>query len=490
MTHPDFRQAALTGARWTIAARVGLQLLAWPATILVVRLLDTSDYGLFAIAMLVTGFIALFAELGLGVALVQARHLDQHLARMASTLILLLNCVIALIIVVAAPWVALALDNPDVTPVVRVLSIELLISAIATVPAALLERQLRFRDLSLAQIAGGAGGVAATLTAALLDMGVWSLVIGNLTNSLIRSGLQIIFYGAPVWPKRPDWRVIRPMVHVSSHVLASRTLWYWYGQADQIVLARLLPTALLGAYNVAAQLAMLPAGKAMEAVNRVAFPILSRMYADVAEQARVHERLISLLALYAFGACWGLAAVSHEFVDVVLGSKWGAAATPLALLSLIAPLRMLCSLHNTITTAIGSPQSATKELAFAGVLVPCAVSVGAWWNGLAGAAMAWSLVFPLVYLLSNYLTCTAIGRHWWSGLRPLKAPLSAGVAMLASIWLTRQLLDQWPTAAQLAAEIVVGALVYSGLLWIAAPRHLLLDARRLVRDFARLGHPS
>jgi teichuronic acid exporter len=489
VTLPNLRQAALSGARWTISGRVGLQLVTWPATILVMRLLESADYGLFAIAVLVTGFIALFAELGLGVALVQAPQVSKEMARMASTLILILNGAIALTIIVLAPWVAELLDEPDVTPVMRLLTIELLLSALATVPQAMLERDLRFRQISIAQVAGGVIGALTTVAAALLDCGVWSLVLGNLVGALVRSVLQIGYYGGVVWPGRLRLAAIHPMVHVSGHVLAGRALWYWYGQADQLVLARLLHASLLGVYSVAAQLAMLPASKVMEAVNRVAFPILSRMRSGTAELGPTHERLVSLLALYGFGVCWGLAAVSHEFVVLVLGAKWEAAAIPLAMLSLIAPLRMLCSLHNTITTAIGSPQSATRELIVAGLLVPTAVSVGAWWNGLVGASLAWPLVFPFIYLLSNHLTCAAIGRHWWSGLRPLAVPLGAGLFMLAMVWLTRRVLDDMPVAVQLGAEILVGALAYGGMLWMAA-RPLLLEARSLVLELVRPGRSA
>lgn len=485
MSLDKFKQAALTGARWTLAARIGLQLVTWPATILVVRLLEPGDYGLFAIAMLVTGFVTLFAELGLGVALVQAHEVNEETARVASTVILLLNGLVGLTIIVLAPWVADAFHEPDVALVMQVLTIELLLGAFAAVPQAMLERQLQFRQLSLAQMVAGVAGVATTVTAALLDGGVWSLVAGSLVIALVRSVLLIWFHGRLVWPGPLRWSTIRPMVHVSSHVVASRALWYWYGQSDQLVVGRVLHASMLGLYNVAAQLAMLPASKAMEAVNRVAFPILSRIRSDTAALQHTHQRMIGLLALYAFGICWGLGAVAHEFVFLVLGAKWALAATPLTMLSLIAPLRMLCAMHNTVATAVGVPQAATKELALAGLVMPVAFLAGAWWDGLAGASLAWLVAFPAVYLVSNHLTTRALGMRALAGLRPLAAPLAAGLGLLASVWLVRSLTaDRVPLALQLAAEIAAGALAYSGLLWLFA-RPLLLDAQNLLLDLLR-----
>ena len=479
------RQAALTGARWTVASRVGLQLVTWPITIVVMRLLEPGDYGLFAIALLFTGFIALFSELGLGAALVQASVVDEPMARAASTLVLLLNGAVAMAILAVAPWVAGVYETPDVTLVMQVLTLELLFGALAAVPQALLERQLQFRSLSLAHMAGGIAGAATTLTAALFDAGVWALVAGTLVMALVRSGLLIVLYGRLVWPGRVRVATVRPMVRVSSQVLMGRVLWYWYGQADQFVLGKLLHAVQLGFYSVAAQLAMLPVGKAMEAVNRVTFPILSRERANPKSLREMYLRINSVLALYGFGVCWGLAAVAHEFTHLVLGEKWQAATTPLAMLSIIAPLRMLCALNNTTTTAVGAPEAATKELVLAAVMIPLAVSAGAWWGGLAGAATAWLVAFPIVYLVSVRLTCTAVGLATWEGLRPLVAPIFSGGMMIAGVWLVRRTLaPNAPLALLLGAEIVAGASIYAGMMWLIA-RPVVDGAQAFLRDMLR-----
>jgi teichuronic acid exporter len=488
MTRSKLHLAALSGARWTVASRVGLQLLTWPITLIVMRLLEPSDYGLFALAMITTGFVALFSELGLGVALVQARQVDARVERAACAAILALNSIVALVLVLLAPWAADWFNEPELDPVMKVLTLELLVSSFAVVPQALLERQLKFRQLSIALMISGASGSVATLAAAWLGLGVWSFVIGTLTLAAVRSAALIGFHGRIVWPSfRAGFGSIRSMQRFSSHVVASRTLWYWYGQSDQVILGRVLHASMLGFYSVAAQLAALPASKIMEAVNRVALPILARLRDDATELRSTHERLVRLVATYGFALCWGLAAVAPEFVLVVLGEKWRLSIVPLALLSLVAPLRMLCALHNTISTAAGSPQAATKELAFASVLIPSALLAGTWWGGLQGAAVAWVVAFPLVYLVSNALTCAALGSKAWNGLRPLAAPLAAALVMVGGIWLVRhQLAGAHAPLLLLVVELIAGALCYALTLRILAPA-LVREVLSLVSD---LLHPS
>ncbi|HET7524629.1 MAG TPA: oligosaccharide flippase family protein, partial [Burkholderiaceae bacterium] len=352
MTGGDFRQAALSGARWTLAAKIGLQLFTWPVTILVIRLLEPGDYGLLAMAMVTIGFVTLFSEMGLGMALVQADQLDEATARSACAAILACNVALASALVLLAPLAALWFDEPAVVPVMRVLTLELLISALAAVPQAQLERQLRFRQLSIASVCGGVAGASSTLLLAILDFDVWALVFGNLTNALVRSTLLVVFNGAVVWPSLGQGLApVRGLVRFGAQVLAARFLWVWYGQADQFILARLLHASVLGYYNVAAQLAMLPANKAMEIINRVAFPIVSRMHNQRAELQSMHKRLLALVASYAFGTCWGLAALAPELVTTLLGDKWAQATLPLALLAAVAPLRMFSALNNTVTSA-------------------------------------------------------------------------------------------------------------------------------------------
>jgi O-antigen/teichoic acid export membrane protein len=405
MSSSELRRAALSGARWTLAAKIGLQLLTWPITILVIRLLEPADYGLLAMAMVTIGFVALFGEMGLGIALVQADKLDESTARAASAAILICNVVMAGAIALLAPLAALWFGSPDVIDVMRVLTLELLITSIGAVPQAQLERQLRFRSLSVATIWAGIAGAVITLVLAVSGAGVWALVFGTLAIALVRTVLIVIANGRIVWPSmRHPLAPIKGLVRFSSHVLAARMLWYWYGQSDQVILARLLHASTFGHYNVAAQLAMLPANKAMEVINRVTFPVLSRMRGESGELSAMHVRLIGLVSTYAFGTCWGMAAVSPELVSTLLGSKWALATLPLTVLAAVAPLRMLSALNNTIASVAGAPQASTIELAVAGSVLPIAVSIGAYVNGLIGACLAWPLAYPIVYVLSNALT--------------------------------------------------------------------------------------
>jgi teichuronic acid exporter len=486
MSDEQLKRRALSGVRWTVAARVAVQLMTWPATIVVMRLLHPHDYGIVAMSTIVIGFVSLFGEPGLAAGLVQTQFLREDTSRAASGVILLLNLALLTALMLAAPGIATWFREPQLTLVIRVASLSLLSTAMATVPQALLQRNLRFRELALALVAGNLAGSLATVTLAFLDFGVWALVIGSLVISFVTSVVIIYYQRAVVWPDfSRGFGPVRHLVHFSAHILGSRILWYWSFNLDLMILGRLVQSSAVGSYSVGSSLAAIPGDKVMDALNRVSFPTLSRMHSDPARFNTTTERLLRLLALFGFSIAWGLAAVAPEFVHVVLSDKWRLAVTPLVMLSIAAPIRMLWAFQNTVNVAVGLPAANTKVLSVSGVLLPIGILVGARADGINGAAISLVVVYPIVFLVSTFLSCRATGRAVRDSLRQLVIPFVGGSCMLIAVAGTRALLSaRLPSSALLCIEMLIGATAFLGVVRLIGPA-VLADARDLVRDLLR-----
>jgi O-antigen/teichoic acid export membrane protein len=486
MSDDQLKLRALSGVRWTVSARAIVQLITWPVTIVVMRLLHPHDYGVVAMSTIVIGFVALFGEPGLAAGLVQTQVLREDTSRVASGVILLLNLVLLTVLILAAPAIATWYREPQLTLVIRVASLSLLATAIATVPQAHLQRDLRFRELALALIAGNIAGCVATVTLAFLDFGVWALIIGSLVISFVTSAVIIYYQRGVVWPDfSRGLAPVRHLVHFSAHVVGSRILWYWSFSLDLIILGRLVPASAVGSYSVGSNLAAVPGDKVMDALNRVSFPTLSRMRTDPVRFNSTAERLLRLLALFGFSIAWGIAAVAPEFVHVVLSDKWRLAVIPLVMVSIAAPIRMLWAFQNTVNVAVGSPAVNTRVLTVSGILLPIGILVGARADGINGAAISLVVVYPIVFLVSTFLTCRATGRAVRDSLRQLVVPFVGGVCMLVAISATRALLAaRVPSSALLCIETLIGAAAFLGSVGLIGPA-VLADARALLRDLLR-----
>ena len=123
-----------------------------------------------------------------------------------------------------------------------------------------------------------------------------------------------------------------------------------------------------------------------------------------------------------------------------------------------------------MTSAAGAPRASTIELAFAGLLLPGAVFIGAQLTGCRGLGLAWPLAYPIVYLASNALTCNAIGHPKLHGLLPLAAPVMAASTMWFCIWvISWQLSGSAPVGLSLVIQIIVGAISYLAAFHLLAP---------------------
>src|SRR5262245_40690433 len=68
----------LSGIAWTSVGRVVAQVASFVVTLFLARLLEPSDFGLVGMAAVISGFLSLIGELGLGAALVQRAELDER----------------------------------------------------------------------------------------------------------------------------------------------------------------------------------------------------------------------------------------------------------------------------------------------------------------------------------------------------------------------------------------------------------------------------
>jgi O-antigen/teichoic acid export membrane protein len=450
------------------------------------RLLNPHDYGLVAMSTIVIEFVSLFGEPGLAAGLVQTQVLRTDTSRAASALIWVLNLFLLAVLILLAPSVAAWYHERALTQVIRVASLSLLMTAIATVPQAHLDRNLRFREVALAVIVGNLAGSLTTIVCAFVGFGVWSLVFGTLVLWALRSIVIIAYNGSVVWPDfSKGFEPVRHLMHFSMHMLGNRFLWYWSANLDLIILGRMVRSTELGTYSVGANLAAVPGDKVMEAVNRVSFPTLSRMQSKRAQFNYTYERILRMLALYGFLVAWGLAAVAPEFVQVVLSEKWRLAVIPLVMLSIAAPIRILTAFQNTVNNAAGAPQANTRILALTCLVLPIGVFLGVRTAGINGAAVGWAMVYPVLYLVSTYYTCRVTNRKVRDNLRVILVPLLAGTSMLAVTWALRALLSvQLPPVVLLCVEIVAATVTFLGTVHVLGPA-ALSDARALLRELLR-----
>jgi len=458
----DIRQKVISGLHWSTGAKIGTQLISWTSTLVVMRLLDPRDYGLMAMSVAFVSFCTLLNEMGLGSALVQAPELDERMMRQVFGAVLVINVVLFLLLLVAAPLIAAFFEEPRLTGFVSALAFQFPIFAFFVVPDAILNREMDFRRKALIEIFATVAAALTTLTGALLGLGVWALICGALVLPTIRSlGLNLIVK----YPHRPlfDFRGFSALARFGGLVSVERVLWYVYSRTDVFVIGKILGAQALGVYSVAMYLASLPMEKVAGIMHQVGFPAYSRLQGNPELARQYTIKVTRIVGNLAFPVFLGISAVAPEFIALVLGDKWRAAVVPLQLLALIAPLRVLRVALSPYIKGFGRPDISVKSLLLACVMMPLAFVVGSRW-GLVGVSIGWIVGYGIWFLITLPWGLPLIGLRSPRLLRELLLPAGMAAAMFGIVHAIRLGAGSWDLAGPvlLCGMVLGGAATYIG----------------------------
>ncbi|MEE9355074.1 MAG: lipopolysaccharide biosynthesis protein [Methylococcaceae bacterium] len=427
----DIRTKVLSALRWTVGARFAGQLFNWSITIIVIRLLDPSDYGLLAMTTIFTSFLFLFNTLGLDTILVQKKDLDETERRRIFGVVILTNLVIYAGLFVCAPLIADFFGEPRLVSLVRIQALMFPLSIFKTLPLTKLERTMAFKHRSLVELTTMVISSISTLVLAYQGYGVWSLVYGSLIMLTVDTlGLNII---SPEWC-RPDFSIakLNKTMYFGGYVILGRGLRYIYTQSDKFIGGRIMGTDTLGYYSVASHLASLPIQKLTGIMNSIALPAFAEANHTTDKTGIYYLKANRITCALAFPGFFGISCIAPELVKILLGNKWEAAILPISILALVMPFRALGNLFTPLLLGIGQPKTNAINLLIAAVIMPIVFLIGAQW-GAYGMSLGWLLAYPIVYLISLKRTCPRIGVKIVDSLKTMFGPLVSSIAMYAVV---------------------------------------------------------
>jgi len=384
---------------WTIVGSTARYAASLGISLLLARLLKPDDYGLIGMVIVFTELLGSILDSSVGPSVVHFREEHPELERPTYfTASVLLGVFFTVILLVSAPLIADFYREPRLVLVLRVMSPLLLISSVKTVSGGILARELRFRELSYADISASLVSGLIAIVMAYRGFGVWSLV----ANQFLFILLTAIAYG---WWVRPQFRlplnrhVVVRLWNYGLPLTGSSLLFKFYDNADYLVVGRVLGSGPLGLYSVAFRLAMLINERISAVINRVAFPSFANLKHDLPRVIGHWFAVTKRVTLITFPLLVWLGFNADDFIRVTLGSRWLPAAMPLKFLCVMTAVKILTNIIGQILTAVGYPGVVFRYDVLNAIALPLAFLIGCKSSGLLGVGIAWCTVFPLVRLL-------------------------------------------------------------------------------------------
>jgi O-antigen/teichoic acid export membrane protein len=466
---------------------VGQQLASVLSTIVLVRLLAPSEFGIVVAANVVIAMVGLFTYLGIRLAVVRIPDLDDRTLWTLFWLSTALGVLTSAACVAGAGALADLMGVPESAPVLRVLGALIIVQTLSGVPRALLQRQMRFKAVYGVELVAAVGQAATAIVAALAGAGAWSLVLGYITHAvvllvgywgLVRRVPQLVF----------DRVRAREQVRFGAGMWTTTALGYVVRNADFWAVSRGLGTATLGVYYVAYVLPNVLRQRLTWVTSEVMLPSFATMQDDQARLRAVYQRSLRLHAAVGLPSMAGLAATSPLVVDLFFGDRWHDAAAPMSLVCLAAGVEFLTQPATNLLVALGRTGSLVGiQLGRVVVLVP-GVFVAVRVSDLV-AVSAVVLASAVITAVHAQVVCARRTRA--RALRQLlivTPAVLASAAMGVTVMLAGSVLDALPAAVGLAALVAVGAATYPLFLFAAGPREarrLFADLRLMVRRSSR-----
>ena len=313
---------AFAAIGFSFIASTAAKLLTMVSTFVLARLLTPSDFGIANLGTLALMFLLPLTDIGIAQAIIRTQATEiRRRALTAFWLVVLLGTGLYLAVFIGSVPVANFYGQPEIAPMLRLISLAIILYSISRVPSAMLERDLRYGRKAIPEVtASFAYGVVAIILA-LLHFGFWSIVGATLARSaLLTIGVLVIGRWRPGLSF--DLSVAHELITYARLLMATSVLRLIYTNVDNAIVGRALGMSALGYYAMAYNLGNLPAIQVAGPLGAVLFPAYARMLPDLKRVRRATLRLLRVVALLMLPVTVIGVIISPSLVPLLVGAKW------------------------------------------------------------------------------------------------------------------------------------------------------------------------
>lgn len=479
---------AASAVSWSAIQGIGSTLIHFITLAALSRLLEPAVFGVMSILLVIYNIANLFAQMGLSSAIVQRAHLTQQALHSLYWLNVLLGCLVSLCLYLASGLLSHWFNMPALKTTTWVIALTFFISCWSIQYQALAQRELRFRRIALINLSALAGTGVVSIILAMQGAGIWSLVLGILAATIIRTAGFFVFgareHGLP--QVLFNWEEAREMTLFGLNRFGAMFTNAINSNIDQILVGAVFGAQAVGYYNIALRIVMQPIDRINPIVTRVAFPWLSRIQDDAEKINQTYLKILGSLTAVNAPLLVAAGVFAEFYVPLLLGPGWTPAVVLVQILSAYALLRTVINAGGSLVLAKGRADWTFYWNLFLLFLFPAVLYIASRFGDvrfLAYSLLALQFAVVLAYhrLMIYPLTSIGLGTFLAEIGRPILCALTAGAAALAAIMI-----------AQLASSVgnlllgtIIGAVVYAGLFAVLMPHHLSMLRNMVLRRNAR-----
>lgn len=458
----SLKSKALKGIVWISLSKFFLKIINFAIMIVLARLLNPTDFGLVALAIVFVNFFEITRDLGMESALIQYTGDDYDKNIVYNTAFIIYPVIAFLLYIVSyfsAPYVAVFYENESIESIIRALLLTIVIWSFGTLPRTLLMKDLQFKKMFIPQILPKVSYGVVAILMAYAGYGVWSLVVGRIVLEII----SVMAY----W-KSLQWRPslvfsmtkARELLSYGKFVAAAGILTFLLSAIDVALIGKMLGTDSVGYYTVAMSVAGMFTIQASAILSQVIFPTYAKIQNDIGRLGGSHLKTVKIFSAFLFPATFGIIMVSDYFIEAVYGTKWLPSVPILQVLCIYGLVMSFNKMNSTIFLAVGKPEILAKvnylHLFILIILIyPLTVKYGVYGTSF---AVTFSVLISTLYSFSK--TCSILHIELYAFFKSTLNAAKGSALMVIFILLLKKWTVGMPSQITLVIIIIIGILIY------------------------------
>lgn len=455
----SLKKKTVRGTFWSAVDNVANQGVTFLVGLVLARLLTPHEYGLIGYIMILVAVFNSIVDSGFSNALIRKKDAGQTDYSTAFFFNLAVSVVLmAAMYLLSVPF-SRFFREPQLVPLVRVMSVIIIINAMALVQRTRLVKNVDFKTQTKASLISSLTSAGVGLGMAFGGLGVWSLAGQQISRQLINTVcLWILNRWTPSW--RFSWSSFRELFGFGWKLLVSGLIDTVWKEIYQLVIGKFYSTSTLGQYTRGKQFSDIFSSNMTSIVQRVSYPVLSSIQDERERMKEGYRKIIRTTMLASFVLLFGLSAVAESLLTVLIGPQWLEAAHYLQIICFAASLYPLHAINLNMLQVQGR-----SDLFLKLEIVKKIIAVGPLLLGIFIDIdwMLWgSLVTSIIaYFLNARYSGTLIGYPIKAQIRDILPSFGVAAVMAACVF-PISLLDLRPIW-MLLVQLCAGAVVAIGL---------------------------
>jgi len=329
----SINQQARSGLKWSAIERFATQAVQLIVMLILAKQLGPEAFGLVGLVAVVLSIAQVFVDSGFSTGLI--RKLDRTESDLSTTfyfsIVTSLVCYVAIFL--SAESIALFFDKPPLRQLIQVASLSIIINAFGIIQRAKLTIDVNFKVQAKCSFSAVLLSSLVGLYGAYNDYGVWSLVAQTLTMATC----NVLFLNiAVVWfPSKPFCKSsFKELFGFGSKLLLSGLIDRVFKNIYPIVIGKQFSVSDVGQFTQAHQLTSVPAMTFTNVIQRVTYPLLSKMQNEPSKLDASYLLALKLSALVLFPLMFGLSVSADLLLKLILGEEWHLAGELVGILAI------------------------------------------------------------------------------------------------------------------------------------------------------------